>query len=580
MPSRVQAPPPGAREGVKSRQARSLLADLMGVGPEVRRGFLAGLAHDELQQVLIAADAELGTPFGIWADDPVGFVTDVLGETMWSIPKQVMRAVAKNKRVAVPSCFGSSKTWSAARIVLWRVLTQPVGPALVVTLAPKWSHVHRNLWPEIRGTHSRAKLPGEIDMSQMKMYTREGLEKVVAYGKAAQPWDEAAVQGIHSPILTLIVDEAGGMSQVIGRNLRGMLVGGENTNMLAIGNPPTDDEGSWFETLCESDDAVTIPISAYSTPDFTGEKTARCKSCPPEMPPHSLATHLVDRAWVTETITDNGADSNYVTAKVHARFPSGGPGRCIPSSWIEGAGDSDEPEVERGVSARLCDLGLVDESDPWVVHLGAWIRLGVDVAADGGDAFAIGRLVGDCATIEHVSSGPANANAVTVAGVVLAQIRRAELLRARLGTEAKVRVKVDGIGVGWGVAGILEAWGSEGLHDAEIVVVIVSEDTYRQPDKATLRPARKRDEMWLAGRSLLQPTRTNPDGMIRLRTGKKVAAQLRAPTMTTNSGGNTVIESKKSMKKRGLRSPDEAEAVLLSAYEPRVKKKISKVISA
>jgi hypothetical protein len=86
--------------------------------------------------------------------------------------------------------------------------------------------------------------------------------------------------------------------------------------------------------------------------------------------------------------------------------------------------------------------------------------------------------------------------------------------------------------------------------------------------------------MWLAGRSLLQPTRTNPDGMIRLRTGKKVAAQLRAPTMTTNSGGNTVIESKKSMKKRGLRSPDEAEAVLLSAYEPRVKKKISKVISA
>lgn len=575
MPSRVTAPPPGAREGVKSKQATSLLSELMSVGPDIRRGFLASIGDDaEMQQVLIAADRELGTPYGIWRDDPVGFIEDVLQETIWSVPKQIMRAVASNKRVAVPSCFGSSKTWSSARIVLWRVLTQPVGPALVVTIAPKWSHVHRNLWPEIRGTHSRARLPGQVDMSQMKMWTRDGLEKVVAYGKAVQPWDESGIQGIHSPILTLIVDEAGGMAHTIGRNLRGMLVGGDQTNMLAIGNPPTDDEGSWFEGLCASEDVVTIPISAYSTPDFTGEKAPRCKSCPPEMPAHSLATHLVDRPWVEEAIRDNGEDSNFVTAKVHARFPQGGPGRAIPSSWIEAAADSPEPDVEKGVTARLCDLGLPDERDPYVVSLGAWIRLGVDVAADGGDTFAISRLVGDCATMEHRSSGPANANAVDVAGVVLAQIRRAETLRRRLGTAAKVRVKIDAIGVGWGVAGILKAWGSEGLHDAEIVAVVVSEGTNREPESATLRPWRQRDELWLAaGRALLQPSPAYPDGMLRLRCGGKVAAQLRAPTMTTNSSGFTVIESKKSLKARGLKSPDEAEAVLLAAYEPNTKKK-------
>jgi hypothetical protein len=557
-----------------------MLDDLMAVGPEIRAEFIYGLSEAELCQVLIAADRELGTPFGLWADDPVGFVETVLGETLWSIPAQILRALAANKRVAVPSCFGSSKSWTAARIVLWKAMTVPVGPGLVVTYAPKWSQVARQLWPEIRGAHARAALPGQIDIAQLKLHTRQGLEQVVAYGKAVQPWDETAAQGVHAADLTLIVDEAGGMSHIIGRNLRGALVG-EHTRMLAIGNPPTDDEGSWFEGLCDNPEAVTIPISAYSTPDFTGERAPKCKSCPPELPPHSLSTHLVDRAWVKETIDDNGADSNYVQAKVHARFPKGGPGRAIPSAWIEGACDAPEPDVDLGVNARLCDLGLPDETEPWVVAMRSWVRLGVDVAADGGDTFAIARMTGDLAEIVHRSAGPANANAVDVAGVVLAQIRRAEALRRRLGTEAKVRVKIDGIGVGWGVAGILQAWATEGMHDAEVIAVIVSEGTNREPESATLRPHRQRDEMWLAGRALMQPSRGFPDGQIRLRAGGKVAVQLRAPTMTTSSGGFTVIESKESMRKRGIRSPDEAEAVLLSVYEPnQKKKKRAKLISS
>lgn len=581
MPVKVQAPPQQAREGVRSASAASLLADLMGVGPGMRREFMTSLSERELQQVLIAADREMGTPFGLWRDDPVGFIEQALGETMWSVPKQIMRAAVHNKRVVVPSCFASGKTWSAARLVLWKTLTQPVGPALVVTIAPKWSHVHRNLWPEIRGTHSRAGLPGQVDMAQMKMWTRQGLEKVVAYGMAVQPWNATGVQGIHAPILTLIVDEAGGMAHAIGQNLSGMLVGESDTNMLAIGNPPTDEEGGWFEQLCDNEDAVTIPISAYSTPALTGEVVPQCKSCPPELSPHPLTKHLVTRKWVEDAIRDNGGDSNFVTSKVHARFPQGGPGRAIPNAWIEAAENSEEPAIEAGRSARLCDLGLTDERDAYVVSFGAWIRLGVDVAADGGDTFAISRLVGDCATMEHKSSGPANANAVEVAGVVLAQIRRAEALRRRLGTEEKVRVKIDAIGVGWGVVGILKAWGTEQRHDAEIIAVVVSEGVNREPDSATLRPYRQRDELWLSGRANLQPSEAYPDGRIRIRCGGKVAAQLRAPTMSTNMTGFTVIESKKSLKARGLKSPDEAEAFLLAAYEPGEKKrKRAKLITA
>ena len=561
---------PAAKVPQKSGEAARLFADLMAVAPEVRRGFLAGLSRDELEQVLVAAEHEAGTPYAIWADDPVGFTEDVLGDALWSLPKQIMRAVATTKRVAVPSCFGSSKTYSAARLVLWKSFTSPVGPTRIVTLAPKWSHVYRQMWPEIRTAHARAGLPGTVDMAQLKIPSRDGVDTVVAYGKAVQPWDESAVQGIHAARLMLVVDEAGGIGHIIGRNLRGMLVG-EHTHMLAIGNPPTDDEGSWFENLCNNPEVTVIPISAYATPNMSGEAAQRCRTCPPEMPAHTLATHLVDQEWVAEAIADNGEESNYVQAKVHARVPHGGTDRAIPSSWLDAAADSEEPDGDEWM--RLCDLGLPDEVAPWRVRAGAWVRLGVDVAADGGDEFSVSRAVGDQVTNEHNSTGPANANPVDVAGVVLGHIRRAEQLRARLGTEAKVRVKIDGIGVGWGVAGLLKAWGREGLHDAEIIAVIVSESTDREPESSTLRPYRKRDEMWLATRVLVQPARPHPEGLIRLRVDKKTLAQLRAPAKSTNMTGHAVVESKKAMKKRGLASPDRAESVLLAVYEPLLKKK-------
>lgn len=547
-----------------------MLADLMAVDPEVRRGFLAGLTGGELEQVMIAADVEGGTPYFLWSDDPVGFVEDVLGETVWSVPKQIMRAVATTKRVAVPSCFGSSKSWSAARMALWKSYTNPAGPTTIVTLAPRWSTVQRQLWPDIRRAHAKAGLPGTVDTTQLKIPSRDGVDTVVCYGKAVAPWDEAGIQGVHAARLFLIVDEAGGISHVIGRNLRGMLTG-EGTHMLAIGNPPTDEQDSWFEQFCANPEVTVIPIPAHSTPNLSGEEAPRCRSCPAEMPAHSLATHLVDQAWVDETITDNGIDSNYVQAKVFARFPRGGADQAIPAAWLDAAAQSAEPDGDEWL--RLCDLGLPDEAAAWRVRAGAWVRLGVDVAADGGDEFSISRAVGDLVTNEHNSSGPANANPVDVAGVVLGHIRRAEQLRARLGTKAKVRVKIDGIGVGWGVAGILKAWASEGLHDAEIVAVIVSESTDREPESATLRPYRKRDEMWLAARALVQPSRSAPDGLVRLRVDGKTLAQLRAPVKGTNVTGHTQIESKKKMKDRGLRSPDRGESVLLALYEPLTKKR-------
>ncbi|MGL5816671.1 MAG: hypothetical protein ACRCYR_03840, partial [Phycicoccus sp.] len=215
-----------------------------------------------------------------------------------------------------------------------------------------------------------------------------------------------------------------------------------------------------------------------------------------------------------------------------------------------------------------------EEAHSFTVKKGSWIRLGVDVAADGGDEFAIYRSVGDVIHQRHVSAGAQNASSVVVARKALEEIQAAERLASALGTTAQVRVKVDTIGVGWGIVGMLTEWGKEGQHAAAIVPVNVAEKPHSDDEAAAMRPFRKRDELWLTGRALTQPAAYNGSGddqrgagRIRLRVDDRCAAQLTIPNYGTQ-GGFIVIESKKSMRARGQSSPDRAEAALLAIYEP------------
>lgn len=559
----------------RSVAAQSLFSDLMAIEPEVRRGFMAELSDVDMEQLLKVANMEGGTPYALYRDDPVGFVEDVLGESSWSLSNEVLRSIPVNKRTAVPSCFGSSKTWGAARAALWFSMVYPAGTALTVTIAPLWRQVQRQMWPEIRKAHKQSGLPGVADMTQLKIPTKSGQMYTCAYGIAANPYNEAAVQGIHAPNLLLVVDEGGGIGHTIGRNLRALQTG-SNSRMLVIGNPPSDDEGSWFEKLCTTEKGVNvIRISAYSTPNFTDEKAPRCRSCPEDMPLHPMSDHMVDQEWVDNTLEDFDEESPFVQAKLYARFPKGGADRALPSSWLENAMEEPDPDPrDDDMLVRIEDLDLPDEEEQGVVRRGAWIRLGVDVAADGGDELAISRSIGDLFSIRHTSSGESNANPLTVAGKILQEILKAQALAKAIGTEHKIRVKIDGIGVGWGVAGTLTGWGEEGLHQAEIVVVNVSEKTNRDPEpNATFRPALKRDEMWLSFRDLL-PRPKDATSPIRLRVDRKTMAQLAAPKLSTAaSGGATKVEGKKSLKARGLNSPDRGESILLCAYEPAIEKR-------
>ncbi|MCX4677694.1 hypothetical protein OG413_20695 [Streptomyces sp. NBC_01433] len=578
QPTRARVAPSAAklqhaRPGVISREAASVADLLLRMPPiERRNAFKQHFTPRERAAVMTEVERATGSLYGLWRDTPSGFVEDVLGESLWSKQRAVLDALVDHKRVAVPAGFGVGKTHLAARAAVWFTNVFPVGTALCITTATRFRQVQRQLWPHIRKVVPRAGLPGYCDTVQYKMPDPYGNDFVAAYGFTAPANDESAMQGIHMPHLLLIVDEAGGIAPMIGHGTNNLLTGGHSA-MLAIGNPAMDDPASWFEELClEGDDVgepmtVTIPISSLDSPAITSERVPFCTDCP-ENPNdiHTLSRHMPDQDWVDRTIRSYGEDHPYVIAKVFARFPKGGGGIVIPPSWVEAATSYEDPTGDGW--HRLCDLGLDGETAEHTVREGSWVRLGVDIAADGGDEFTVYRSVGDAIEFRHASAGAANDSQVTVAEVVLEEIHAAQRLADALGSRHPVRVKVDQNGIGHGVVSMLQRWAETGRHQAQIVGVMVSESPSQDDPGAVMRPWLKRDEMWLATRSLLQPDPSTGRGRLRLHVDKKAATQLSTPKLLSRTNGYTQVESKRAMKARGMKSPDRAEAVLLALYEP------------
>ena len=163
-----------------------------------------------------------------------------------------------------------------------------------------------------------------------------------------------------------------------------------------------------------------IRISVYDSPNFTGENGTR-----------RLAAVLSGPAWLEQTTLDLGEGSALWTAKVDGEFPTDTVDGVVPASAVRRV-----PPPERPTPATLLP------------------RLGVDVGgSEGGDQTVIrerrGRKAG---RVWRMRSGESEKVA-------------AEIL-ARIVESGATVVKIDSIGIGWGVAGHLAAMGDDGRHRA------------------------------------------------------------------------------------------------------------------
>lgn len=234
-----------------------------------------------------------------------------------------------------------------------------------------------------------------------------------------------------------------------------------------------------------------------------------------------LDSSRVSRAWIEEQKSLYGEDSNVYRTRVLGEFPSQDLDGVIPLDLIE--------------SAMARDVQALDVEPTW----------GVDVARYGDDRTALAKRQGNV-LMEPVKWW-AGRDTEQVAGLIH---------REYLETPPPLRpgrVNIDAIGIGAGVYDKLKRERTPDRQGFPVASVNVAES----PAQA-IKFERLRDELWWKAREWFMARDC------RMADDQALAAELSGPRYEERPNGRLKVESKDDMKARGLRSPDLADAFVLT----------------
>jgi hypothetical protein len=448
-----------------------------------------------------------------YRDHPADWVADRLGEHLWSKQIEVAESVRDSRRTAVQSCHGVGKSFVASRLTAWWLDVHPAGEARVVTTAPTGDQVKAILWAEINGAATKARARGNPFRGIVNQTEWMLDNQLVAFGRKPSDYNEHAFQGIHAKYVLVIIDEACGVHKQFWTAANAIATG-KYCRILAIGNP--DDPGSYFATVCAGGDWNLIEISAFDSPNFTGEPV-----------PEALAENLVSEVYVEEIRRDFGEESPTYISKVGGKFP-------------KDAADG----VVRLSKLRACSL---PPETPYTADRLTPVELGVDLGA-GGDQTSIRERRGILIGREWTSRSRDSEEVV-------------DLIIEAIHITGATSAKVDVIGIGWGVVGSLRRRRTKGEHDCLIIGVNVGESSTK-PE----RFARLRSQIWWEiGRQLSEDGAWDFSGLDEP-DRERLITQLVAPRYTHDASRRIVVEKKEETKGRLGRSPDNADALLLAFF--------------
>lgn len=438
-----------------------------------------------------------------WSKDPVGWVTETYPQYhLWSKQREMMESVRDHSNTVVKACHSAGKSFVSSFIVSWWLESHAPGEAFVVTSAPTAKQVQAVLWREINRRHKEVGLSGRTN--QVEWYNASN--ELVAFGRKPSDYDPTAFQGIHARFMLVLLDEACGIPQQLW-DAGSSLASNDNGRMFAVGNP--DDPMSHFSKVADSPDWNTIRISAFDTPNFTGETV-----------PERVKEMLVSERWVEEKKRSWGETSPIYISKVLGEFPKDSEDGVIPYSW----------------ATRCQSLELPYDADD--------IELGLDVAAGGADETVCWLRAGKKAVQKWTLR---EGDPLVLADWVLQIIQD---------TKA-TNLKVDSIGVGWGVGGTIDAWSREGKHNCLVTPVKVSWAAYDDEHYLNLRA-----ELWWEAR---ERSRSGEWDLAAL-SDDDVAELTAVRYHTRNPRSRIQVESKGELRKRIGKSPDSCDALLLAYY--------------
>lgn len=438
--------------------------------------------------------------------DPALWIEERLGIQLWSIQKLVAQSLAATKKTAVKSCHSVGKTYLAALLICWWIDVHPSDDTVVVTTAPSNTQVKKIMWEYVRKLHAKHHLSGNVsENAEWKSDDRN----VVGYGRKPADTNMNVMQGEHKKYTLVVIDEAGGIPANIWVGADAITTMDTN-RILAIGNPddPNNEFGNIFLKKQGYDDWAKFSISAFESPNFTDEK----KDLPEE-----LLSRLISPTWVNAQEAKWGKTSRLYVTRVLAQFP------------------------EESFDSLISGQSILDAQDRTIIPSDSTRPLlGVDVARFGGDLNVAVSNTGGVVRVEDVWDKTD----------LVESARRVDRLARAIGAS---EIRIDGIGVGAGVV--------DGLNDIDQNLYLVLEINGSGASPDLRRWYNYRAFLYDNLRDLLRegaatlPTPVEPDD--EAQTLSDELEGMRYKFMR----GALLMESKDDMRKRGVKSPDFADAL-------------------
>lgn len=466
----------------------------------------------------------------IW-DDPEWFFDKILDVKYWRKTLEIADALKHNQRISLSGCTGSSKTYSAACIVPWWILSQE--NSRVITLAPGFRQVGMNIWGYIHqvigGAHKR--IGGKLLETKWEISKEQ-------YAIGFSSDDPNTVHGIHGKNDLIILDDAHGIPKEIFDALENVMAGGTAKSLLLFNKNCSSGEA--YDS-CHSKSGLYkhIGVPAFETPNVRAAKPvwekfreankgvslleliARFRQ---EVEPATIRVPgMIVLSQVLQWGHTYGADSDYYRVYVEDKFPKQSRDVLIPNDWIEQAITREVPN--EGKMVLGCDVGRS----------------------------------GDRSTILP-KKGRKVFNPRVFDGFIRTTETAGEIIKVTDDLNSRCAF-VDVIGVGSGVV--------DCLHESKRKVVGVNAASKSKvlKDQYDVNKGFKfsnlRAELWWGLREALDPK--NPEA-ISLPDHPDLRIELSSIKYWHNSKGEIVIEPKDEMKVRVGRSPDIADGLTLAVW--------------
>ncbi|PTR06428.1 MULTISPECIES: hypothetical protein [unclassified Novosphingobium] len=464
---------------------------------------------------------------GIWRRDILLYAKQRLGLNPTTQQADLLKAIEpEGAKVSARAGHGVGKSGSVSAAVWWMLECFDF-PKIPCT-APSASQLRDVLWSELgkwarkSDAMSRSQgLPQELWLSNLFTVNQDRIadkgspDQWFAVARTARKENPDALQGFHASGVR-ISEDGTSVEEVATEEGSIMFVveeaSGVDDKIFEVAEGALSSHGA--RLLMVGNPTRNTGYFARSHKQDRADFTAlhfRCNDSP-----------LVDPSYRERLVRKFGEGSNVVRVRADGEFPKQDDDTLISIDDVEAAISRDAPST------------------------GGDRRLGVDVARFGDDRTVFilraGNVVEKCKVV-------AKQDTMATAGM-------AKALRQEWAAD---EIYVDANGVG---AGVVDRLVEEG---EPVVGVMVSESAPErtQWSKIDGQPFKLRDHLWMEVAEWVR-TEEPSFGQLDKEVADDLAGELASPRYRIDSSGRIVVESKADMKKRGLRSPDIADALGLT----------------